>query len=210
MNKYLSDLKWRYATKKFDSTRQIPDAIVEELQESIRLSASSYGLQPYEVFVITDKKVREKLRTHSWGQSQLTDASHIVVFASKAGFDQQLIDSHITNISTTRDIPNQDLKAYGDFMKSKLLDLSLEEKTIWTEKQAYIAVGNLLSAAASLKIDSCPMEGFDADAYNEILGLEEQGLNATVVVALGYRAEDDATQHLKKVRRSKKELFTYI
>lgn len=210
MNDYIENLNWRYATKKFNSEHHISDADIEKLLEAIRLSASSYGLQPYHVFVITDGELRQKLKPSSWGQGQITDASHLIVFANQTDFDAQLIDGYINNVSETRNIPEDGLKGYGDFMKSKLLELPKDIKAEWAAKQTYLAVGNLLSAAASLKIDTCPMEGFEPKAYNEALGLTEKGLNAAVVVALGYRSEEDETQYYKKVRQSKEELFTHI
>ncbi|MFK7813148.1 MAG: NAD(P)H-dependent oxidoreductase [Maribacter sp.] len=210
MNNIIENRTWRYATKKFDSTKSVSDKDLELLLEATRLSSSSYGLQPYHIFVITDKEIKEKLRPVSWGQSQITDASHIIVFANKTDFGSELMDDYLKNVSETRNIPADGLKGYGDFMKSKLLDLSLETKAMWTEKQTYIALANLIQAAAELKIDTCPMEGFEADKYNEILGLDNKNLNASVVLPIGYRSEEDETQHYAKVRQSKEELFTHI
>lgn len=210
MNDYLESLNWRYATKKFNSEKQISDADLNALLEVIRLSPSSYGLQPYHVFIIKDKELREKLKVASWGQPQITDSSYLIVFANNTSFDADLIDNYLANVSNTRDIELNNLQGYGDFMKSKLLDLPNNIKETWTSRQTYLALGNLLSAAANLKIDACPMEGFEADTYNELLGLKEKGLNASVVVAIGYRAEEDDTQHYKKVRQSRELLFTHI
>ncbi|MBT8293588.1 MAG: NAD(P)H-dependent oxidoreductase [Eudoraea sp.] len=210
MNNYLESLNWRYATKKFNSEKQISDTDLNALLEAIRLSPSSYGLQPYHVFIVKDKELREKLKAVSWGQPQITDSSYLVVFANNTSFDTQLIDNYLTNVSDTRNIELNNLQGYGDFMKSKLLDLPDNIKEAWTARQTYLALGNLLSAAASLKIDACPMEGFEAEAYNELLGLNDKGLNTSVVAAVGYRAEEDDTQHYKKVRQSKELLFTHI
>jgi nitroreductase len=210
MNKYLESLNWRYATKKFDSKKIISDEDLDTLLEAIRLSPSSYGLQPYHVFVIKDKELREKLKPASWGQSQITDASHLIIFANNTSFDGDLIDNYLTNISNTRDVDLDNLQAYGDFMKSKLVDLPKNSKETWTARQTYLALGNLLSAAASLKIDACPMEGFDPQTYNDLLGLKEKNLNTAVVAAIGYRSQEDNTQHYKKVRQSKELLFTHI
>lgn len=210
MSNILENRTWRYATKKFDSTKKVSDEDLKLLLEATRLSASSYGLQPYHVFVITDAEIREKLRPVSWGQSQITDASHLIVFANVTDFGEELMDGYLENVSATRNIPAEGLKGYGDFMKSKLLDLPTETKTIWSSKQAYIAFSNLMQAAAELKIDTCPMEGFEAEEYNKILDLEEKNLNASVVLAIGYRSEEDETQHYAKVRRSAEELFTHI
>ena len=210
MNSVLEHRTWRYATKKFDSTKKVSEQDLETLLEATRLSASSYGLQPYHVFVVTNPKIREKLKPVSWGQSQITDASHLIIFANVVDFGEELVDAYVHNASTTRNIPTESLKGYADFMKSKLLELPSETKNNWTTKQAYIAFSNMMQAAAELKIDTCPMEGFDHDAYNEILGLTEKDLNAAVVLAIGYRSEEDGTQHLAKVRKSKEELFTHI
>lgn len=210
MNNVLENRTWRYATKKFDSTKKVSDSDLEVLLEATRLSASSYGLQPYHVFVITDQKIREQLRPVSWGQSQITDASHLIVFANITDFGEELMDDYVNNVSTTRNIPLEGLKGYSDFMKSKLLDLPAGTKSVWTARQAYIAFSNMMQAASELKIDTCPMEGFESEAYNEILGLSEKNLNASVVLAVGYRSDEDETQHYAKVRKSKEELFTVI
>ncbi|MBR9853431.1 MAG: NAD(P)H-dependent oxidoreductase [Algicola sp.] len=210
MSNVIEHRTWRYATKKFDATKKVSDNDLETLLEATRLSASSYGLQPYHIYVITDTELREKLKPVSWGQSQISDASHIFVFANATNFGDELVDDYLTNVSKTRNIPAEGLKGYSDFMKSKLIDLPAETKNHWTARQAYIAFGNLMQAAAELKIDTCPIEGFESDKYNEILGLSEKNLNAAVVLAVGYRSEEDETQHLAKVRKSNKELFTHI
>ncbi|WP_350291166.1 NAD(P)H-dependent oxidoreductase [uncultured Croceitalea sp.] len=206
----LQNRTWRYATKKFDSTKKVSEEDFKLLMESVRLSASSYGLQPYKVLVISNKEIRENLKPVSWGQSQITDASHLIVLANQIDFGSELVDDYISNVAETRNIPLDGLQQYGDFMKSKLIDLPAEHKAIWTSKQAYIALGNLMQAAAELKIDTCPMEGFDAEKYDEILGLREKGLSAAVVLPIGYRSEEDETQHYAKVRKSKEDFFTYI
>ncbi|WP_190811559.1 NAD(P)H-dependent oxidoreductase [Flagellimonas sp. S3867] len=210
MSNILENRTWRYATKKFDSTKKVSEADLELLLEATRLSASSYGLQPYHVYVITDPEIKEKLKPVSWGQSQITDASHLIVFANVTDFGEELMDGYLQNVSATRNIPTEGLKGYGDFMKSKLLDLPSETKSVWTTRQVYIAFSNMMQAAAELKIDTCPMEGFESEAYNEILGLEDKYLNASVVLAIGYRSDSDETQHYAKVRKSKEELFTHI
>ncbi|MGB3149750.1 MAG: NAD(P)H-dependent oxidoreductase [Maribacter sp.] len=210
MNKIIDKLNWRYATKKFDSSRKISKDNLDTLLEAIRLSASSYGLQPYHILVVDNEDLREKLRPVSWGQSQITDASHLIVFTNKTTFDEDLVDNYLDNVSETRGVSKKDLKVYSDFMKSNLMRLSDAEKELWTAKQVYLAVGNLMTVAAELNIDSCPMEGFEAAQYNKILDLEAKDLNATIVLAVGYRAQEDETQHYAKVRKSTKELFTHI
>jgi nitroreductase len=210
MNDTLEIRKWRYATKKFDASKKVAQKDLETFLEAIRLSASSYGLQPYHIYVINDKKIREELKPASWGQSQITDASHIIVFANSTDFNENLVDDYLNNVSKTRNIPQDGLKGYGDFMKSKLLDLPSETKGNWTARQVYLAFGNAMQAAAELEIDTCPIEGFEPEKYNAVLGLDEKNQNAAVVLAIGYRCDEDETQHFEKVRKSKEELFTHI
>ena len=207
---YLEALEWRYATKQFDPSKSIGETDLETLQQAIRLSASSYGLQPYSVLVISDTELREELRSACWNQTQITDASHVFVFACKKDFNQELIDSYLDLVSTTRNLPLESLEGYGDFMKSKLLQLPQESKTTWASHQAYLAAGNLLSAAAELQIDTCPMEGFEKERVDAILNLKEKGLTTTLIVPVGYRSTSDQTQFYKKVRRSSEELFIHI
>ncbi|MEJ2584096.1 MAG: NAD(P)H-dependent oxidoreductase [Robiginitalea sp.] len=207
---YLESLQWRYATKKFDPTRSIPEEELEDLLRAVRLSASSYGLQPYKVFVIRDKALREQLRPSCWNQPQITEASHVLVIAHKTDFDGELIDTYLEEVSETRDVPLKNLAGYGNFMKSKLLDLPTATKAEWSARQAYIALGNLLSAAAVQRIDACPMEGFDQKQVDEILGLKGQGLTTSVIIPIGYRSEADDTRHYKKVRRAEESLFEYL
>lgn len=210
MENYIESLRWRYATKKFDPSKKLTDEGLATLKESIRLSASSYGLQPYKVLIVDNTELRKQLQPVSWGQTQIIDASHLFVFCNETVINDDSIDSYLLNASTKRNIELENLKAYGDFMKSKITPLSDEIKSNWAAKQIYIALGNLLSAAASLKIDTCPMEGFEPEKYNEILGLKEKGLESVVVVAVGYRSEEDQTQHLAKVRKSSENLFITI
>jgi len=210
MTQFIKDANWRYATKKFDATKKITPEDLASLKEAIRLSASSYGLQPYKILIIENPEVRAQLQPVSWGQSQIVDASHLLVFANIINFGKTEIDATINNMATTRNIPLEALQGYGDFMKSKLIDLPEEVKNNWTSKQTYLALGNLLNAAAELKIDVTPMEGFEPEKYNEILGLEKLGLNASLVATIGYRHEEDATQHYAKVRKSNEELFVTI
>ena len=207
MDTFIENQNWRYATKKFDNTKKISSDDLETLKEAIRLSSSSYGLQPYNVIIVENKTLREKLQPVSWGQTQIIDASHLLVFANQTNVDNVEIDAYLKNVSETRQIPLESLTGYGDFMKSKINTLTTEQKSVWTAKQAYLALANLLNAAAELKIDVTPMEGFESEKYNEILNLTEKGLNAAVVATVGYRHEDDATQYYKKVRKSAQELF---
>ena len=210
MNTFIENQNWRYATKKFDATKKVSASDLEILKEAIQLSPSSYGLQLYKVFIVENPEVRAKLKPVSWGQSQIVDASHLLVFANIIDVQENHIDEYVQNIAATRGLSLEDLKGYSDFMKSKIVPLTVDKKSVWTSKQTYLALANLLNAAAELKIDVTPMEGFEPEQYNEILGLNALGLNASLVAAVGYRHEEDATQHYAKVRKSKEELFTTI
>uniref|UniRef100_UPI004049DB8E NAD(P)H-dependent oxidoreductase n=1 Tax=Flavobacterium sp. TaxID=239 RepID=UPI004049DB8E len=210
MNKFIENQNWRYATKKFDATKKISNEDLDILKEAIRLSTSSYGLQPYKIFIIENKEIRAKLQPVSWGQSQIIEASHLFVFANEVDLQNNHIESLITNMAKTRGLDEENLQGYADFMKAKLVPLDGNIKSTWTSKQTYLALGNLINVAAELKIDVTPMEGFEPEKYNEILGLEKLGLNASLVATIGYRHEDDITQHYSKVRKSTQELFTTI
>lgn len=203
----LEKLKWRYATKKFDAKKEISEEDFKTLKEAIRLSASSYGLQLYRVLIIEDKELREKLKPASWGQSQITDASKLFVFCNYATVKPEDVQEYLNLKAKAINVDPKELQGYADFINGKLGEKSATEIEAWTAKQTYIALGNLLYAAAELNIDACPMEGFEADQYNDILGLKEKGLNAAVIATVGYRSEEDQTQHAPKVRKSEEDLF---
>lgn len=207
MSNFIQDANWRYATKKFDATKKVSAEDLATLKEAIRLSSSSYGLQPYKVIIVENPELRAQLQPVSWGQTQIVDASHLIVFANVTNIGETEIDAYFKNLTQTRGISMEALQGYADFMKSKITSLSEEAKNTWTSKQTYLALGNLLNAAAELKIDVTPMEGFEPEQYNEILGLNKLGLHASLVATIGYRHEDDATQHYVKVRKSNEELF---
>lgn len=210
MNKYLDHLNWRYATKKFDSSKKLSSEEVAQLLEGIQLTASSYGLQPYEVFVISDQEVKTKLKPAAFNQPQITDASHIFVFAGLKKLDENYIDNFLENISKTRNIELSELKGLKNMLHKSILSLPQSDQQLWAKNQAYIALGNFLSAAANLKIDTCPMEGFDTIEFDKILGLPEKNLSTAVIATAGYRSPGDAAQHAAKVRKHKEELFHLI
>jgi nitroreductase len=207
MSDFIKNANWRYATKKFDATKKVSDQDLETLKEAIRLSASSYGLQPYKVIMVENPEIRAQLQPVAWGQTQIVDASHLLVFANVTDFGDAQIDAYINNVAVTRGLPTDALQGYSDFMKSKINALPVEKRNVWTAKQTYIALTNLMNAASELGIDVTPMEGFEPEKFNEILGLEALGLNASLVAPIGYRHEEDATQHYAKVRKSNEELF---
>ncbi|MBK0369875.1 NAD(P)H-dependent oxidoreductase [Flavobacterium agrisoli] len=207
MTAFIENQNWRYATKRFDATKKISTDDLNSLKEAIRLSVSSYGLQPYKVIIVENPELRAQIQPAAWGQTQIVDASHLLIFANKTSVGDSEIDQFVENISKTREIPLEALSGYQAFMKDKIVGLPQETQNIWTSKQTYLAMGNLLNAAAELKIDVTPMEGFSPEKVNEILGLDALGLNASLIATVGYRHEEDATQHLKKVRKPEQDLF---
>lgn len=207
MSTFLENQNWRYATKKFDASKKITTADLAFLKEAIRLSSSSYGLQPYKVFIVENPELRAQLVAASYGQAQVADASHLLVFANELNFGAAGIDQFATTICKTRELPLEAIQGYVDYMKGNITGLPEEVRNIWTAKQTYLALGNLLNAAAELKIDVTPMEGFVPAQVNEILGLDKLGLNASLLAPIGYRHAEDATQEYKKVRKSNEELF---
>ena len=203
----IESLKWRYATKKMDATKKVSEQDINCIKEAVQLSASSYGLQPYTVLDIRDSELRKEIHPMCWNQSQITDASHIFIFCNYNKVDEQDVDSLIRLKSETNEVPIEKISGYGDFVKGKLKEKSEIEMFHWSAKQAYIALGNALTACAELNIDSTPMEGFEPEEVNKLLGLNDKGLNACVILAIGYRSLDDQTQYSKKVRKPINTMF---
>ena len=206
----IENLKWRYATKKFDATKKVSKKDISTLKEAIQLSASSYGLQAYKVLIIEDAAIRQQLLPASWHQPQITDASQLILFCNYTAVTPEYVDQCMALKSTVQNIPLEALKEFADSIKGGLGNMSSEEIKIWTAKQTYIALGNLLAACGELKIDACPMEGFEADKYDAILGLAEKGLTSAVAAAIGYRSEEDQMQFAPKVRKAVGDLFETI
>src|SRR5215203_1490170 len=206
----LARLNWRYATKAYDKTRKISDEDWKTLEQSVLLAPSSYGLQPYKALVVTDPEIREKLKPAAYGQPQITDASHLVVFAYKKNLTDADVERFVERIVEVRGQARESLADYENVMKGTAQRATAGGYIeTWNSRQAYIALGFLLESAALLGIDATPMEGFDAAQFNEILGLEDY--SAVVVAAVGYRnAEGDWLASLPKVRMPVNELIERI
>jgi nitroreductase len=210
-NQLIEQLNWRYATKQFDPRHRIDPADWAALEQSLLLTPSSFGLQPWKFVVVTDPALREKLVPVSWGQRQIADASHLVVFAVKKQLGAQDIESFLDRIAEVRGVARESLSAYRDMMLGKIIQgMDAAARQIWATRQVYIALGNFLNSAALLGIDACPMEGIEKNQYDEILGLNKQGLSAVVVATAGYRAASDAYASLKKVRYPAQEVIVEI
>lgn len=206
----LSQLEWRYAVKKFDASKKIDTSTVNQVLEAVRLAASSYGLQPFQILHVKDSELRAKLKEASWNQTQITDASELFVFCPYAEFKEEHIDKYVELIMKTRGVTRDVIEGFEKMMKGSLLNLPQDALAQWSAKQAYIAVGHLLVAAAVAKVDACPMEGFDPAKYSEILNLAERNLQAAVVVTLGYRSKEDHLQYASKVRKSREDLYEVV
>lgn len=202
-------LNWRYATKKFDPSRRIQAPDWKTLEQALVLSPSSFGLQPWKFFVVNDPKRREQIRAAAWNQSQVTDASHLVVFAYRKDLGPTDVTRFIAQVSKVRNVPVESLADYRQAILGAV-SRPREQVEAWASRQAYIALGNFLTTAAMLGIDSCPMEGFDPDAVTRILGLEEQGYRAVVMAAAGYRAEDDKYARQAKVRFAAQDVVVSV
>lgn len=192
-------LDWRYAAREF-SPEPLDEQIVESLLDAARKSASSYGLQPYRVILVESESVRKDLLPHSFGQQKVLDCSHLVVFAAETLIGDSTVDRYVERHLQARGGTFESISGYADHMKTALASKSDPGKKQWAHQQAYIALGTLLAAAAVMEIDSCPMTGFDASAYDQVLRLEERGLETTAIVALGHRSARDHTAGLAKVR----------
>lgn len=206
----LESLKWRYATKQFDPSKKISQDLWGQLEDALRLSPSSYGLQPYRFVVVTDPKIKKELVAAAWNQTQVADCSHWVVFARLKEVNIKNVEDFVQLISKTRNVPVESLQAVHGMISGFIGKSSQEELAQWTARQCYIALGNLMTVASILRIDNCPMEGIKRDEVDRILQLPEKGCHSVVACALGYRAEDDKYASLAKVRFPSSELFIRV
>jgi nitroreductase len=207
----LDPLRWRYATKQFDSAKPISAETWKVLEESLVLTPSSYGLQPWKFIVITDAALKAKLLPHSWGQKQVVDCSHFVVFASKTTIDHEFIDENFRRTEEVRGAPAEKMKGYRDMIVKNLVhDARAGDIQEWASRQSYIALGQFMLACALLRVDACPMEGFVPAEYDKILGLTARGLTATVCCAAGHRSEADKYATSLKVRFPVEKLVEYV
>ena len=206
----IQSLKWRYAVKKFDPARKVPEETWKALENSLVLTPSSYGLQPWKFLVITDPVLRQKLVEHSWNQKQVADCSHLVVMLSRAQLSTADVDSWINRIVQVRGGTPEQSTGYrklmiGDIVEGPRAQYSGE----WAARQVYIALGQFMLAAASLSIDTCPMEGFVPTKYDEILKLNGTGWTTTVLCPCGYRSIDDHHAKTPKIRFDTKQIIEH-
>jgi nitroreductase len=207
----LEQMNWRYATKQFDPGRKIPAEQWSALEEALHLSPSSLGMQQWAFVVVENPAVREELKAASWGQPQITDASHMVVFTAKKDVTEKDVDAYMQRIAEVRGVPQAELSGFRDMVTGGVLQgKSASERAVWTSRQAYIPIGVLLTSAALMGLDACPMEGINPAEYDRILGLGEKGLTALAVVTVGYRSPEDKYAQLPKVRFAAEEVILHV
>jgi|TARA_R110000737_G_scaffold134572_1_gene165892 nitroreductase len=209
-NSIIESLEWRYAVKKYNSAKIISDSDMDILKESIRLTPTSYGLQPFQVLIIEDKEIRKQLLEKSFGQTPVLDASHLIVFAANRNININHVDDYMGNVAKTRKLKMEQTKGFGDFIKGAIAPMTENDFISWNTKQTYIALGFLMHTAAELRIDATPMEGFNSAGFDEILGLTERGLTSTIICPVGYRSTEDKNQFQAKVRKEQDDLFISI
>lgn len=203
-------LQWRYATKKFDTTKTVPAEAIEYILEAGNLAATSYGLQPFQIVVVTDQTKKDAIKEAAFGQVQVSENTALLVIAARTDVDEAMIAEYSTRIETVRNLPAGTVDGYKAMMVGHLTSLTPEVRLTWAQRQSYIALGTMMVAAAEQGVDHCPMEGFDPAAVNEILDLTAHHLHTTALLPLGYRSTEDETQHYKKVRKPLTDLVIWM
>lgn len=206
----LNHLNWRYAVKKFDPSKSVSDSDWHAIEQSLILSPSSFGLQPWKFFMVQTPEIRQQLVEYSWGQTQVVDASHLVVLAINTKIDETYVDEYVAHTAAVRSTSTEALAPFGKVIKDFLARMSEAELKTWAKLQTYIALGQLMTSAAHLGIDTCPMEGFIPAKYDEVLGLAEKGYSAAVVCPVGYRDESDPYASYPKVRFSPDQMVEVL
>jgi nitroreductase len=207
----LESLEWRYATKKFDNTKKIDADTWNALEKTLILTPSSYGAMPYKFIIVQTQAIKDQLTAASYGQAQVSDCSHHVVFVAKEKMDADHLRKYVEQMASVRGIKADDLAGYEKMMVGNLVDkMSAEQSFKWASNQAYIALGNFMTAAAVLGVDACPFEGINPLKYDEILGLSGSGWKTVCACPTGYRATDDKYADAKKVRFDAKDLIIHM
>ncbi|TYA71761.1 NAD(P)H-dependent oxidoreductase [Seonamhaeicola marinus] len=201
----IEQLKWRYATKKFNQDKKLSAKQIDTLKEAFNLTATSYGLQPTKLLVIENEALKASLVEHSYNQTQVAEASHLLVICIQEHVLEEDVNAFFDIIKAVRNTPEEILAPYRENLTKMLSNMTLEQQQQWSKNQAYIAIGNLMTVCAVEGIDACPMEGFNPQAYDEALNLKEKGLKSALLLPVGFRAEDDMFAGLEKVRMTLKE-----
>ena len=210
MKNIIEALEWRYAVKKFDDQAHLSQLELDGLKQAFNLSASSYGLQPYELLVVSNKEIQSQMSAQAFGQLQPSQAAAVLVFCIKTNFSESDIEHYFELIASQRGTAPEALEGYKNFMKGVFSQKTQEEIMAWAIKQVYLSMGTLLSACASLQIDSCPMEGFDPHGIDTLLDLTSKNLQSVLLMPVGKRSSEDAVSQLKKVRKPMPQIVTEI
>lgn len=206
MQKYLENLNWRYAAKEFDNSKKVSREDLENIIEAFRLSASSFGLQPWKLFVVENQELKTKIMENSWNQKQIGENSYLLVFAKPTNIDSDLVNRYLDKSASVNGIKREDLAGYEQMLLGFVNGTSKENLDIWAREQVFLALWNVMSYLADQKIDSCAVGGFSKDAVNEILNLTEKGYESVVLLPIGYRSENDKYATMKRVRFEKEEI----
>ncbi len=206
----IDSLKWRYAVKKFDSEKQLSESQINTLKEAFNLTATSYGLQPLKLIVINNKIIQKELVPHSWNQTQVHEASHLLVICIPENYTSNEVKNYFNLVQKIRNTPDSIINPFREFLTSEIEAKTQEELTLWNKNQAYIALGNLMTVCAIEKIDACPMEGFIPEKYDDVLNLTAQNLKSILVLPVGFRADDCYMKDLAKIRKESQEVVIEI
>jgi|TARA_B110000908_G_scaffold98613_1_gene116420 nitroreductase len=202
----IENLEWRYAVKKFDDQKFLEETQISTLKKAFNLTATSYGLQPIKLVIIKNKDIQQQLVKHSWNQQQIVQASHLLVICVDIKLDESDVERYFERVKEIRNTPDKIINSFKDYLKNAIASKTIEDLLSWGKNQAYLALGNLLTVCANEKIDSCPMEGFISEKYDEILKLKEKNITSVLVLPVGFRAKDDVMIHQKKVRKDISEI----
>lgn len=206
----IQNLKWRYAVKKFDEHKFLTEDQLNTLKEAFNLTATSYGLQPIKLVVLQNKALQQQLVTHSWNQQQVAQASHVLIFCVDTKLNETDVENYFSKVKDVRNTPDEIINPFKEYLKDLIASKQHEDLFTWAKNQAYLALGNLLTVCANEQIDSCPMEGFLPEKYDEVLDLTSKNLSSVLVLPVGFRAEDDFMKDQKKVRKNLSEIIIEV
>ena len=206
----IENLQWRYATKKFDTSKELAESDLNTILEAGNLAASSFGLQPYQVVVVKDVAKKMALLEPAYGQTQIAENGALIVLAVRTDLDADYVAEYTARIENTRGLPVGAVDDYKDMMVGSVTSRTPEANLAWAQKQTYIALGTMMASASELHIDNAGLEGFNPDKFDEVLGLATMNLHASVLLVLGYRSTDDLTQNYAKVRKNIKDIVVII
>lgn len=206
----IDSLRWRYATKKFNINKQLTESQINILKEAFNLTATSYGLQPISLVVVKNKEIQKQLVAHSWNQEQVAQASHLLIICIPKNYTANEVENYFKLVKEIRNTPNEIINPFKEFLLDDISKKTQEELFLWNKNQAYLALGNLLTVCAIEQIDSCPMEGFSPEKYDEILNLGNHNLTSILALPVGFRAEDCFMKDLEKVRKKTQDSIIEI